>query len=172
MIYYSHYTIPMKKLLPSRSVSVAFLTLLSLSLSTHLLMAQGLRDFNDVTRKFTFLGNAFLDVLIFFAVIWIVFNVVRYLIVGADSEEKRKTARQAIIWGIIGLAIILSIWGLVNVVLKTFRFNDNNTPVQQFPTIPVRNGTSPRGSGTGGSGTGGGTTQPQRPVLPGPGIYP
>jgi hypothetical protein len=118
-------------LLPSSSV---------LALTKVNTSASGLRTINDVTDKFTNLGNTFIEVLIAFAVIWIIFNVVRYLIVGADSEEKRKTARQAIIWGIIGLAIILSIWGLVNIVLQTFKFNDNNAPVNQFPSVPSRSG--------------------------------
>jgi hypothetical protein len=99
-----------------------------------------LGNITDVTDKFTNLGNTFIQVLIAFAVIWIIFNVVRYLIVGADSEDKRKTARQAIIWGIIGLAIIISIWGLVNLVLRTFVFENTAVPTNQFPKVPTRSG--------------------------------
>ncbi|MES2216030.1 MAG: pilin [Patescibacteria group bacterium] len=115
-----------------------------------------MKDINDVSDKFINLGNTFLQVLIAFAIIWIVFNIVRYMIVGADSDEKRATARQAIIWGVIGLAIILSIWGIVNVVIKTFVFDNNTAPTGQFPCIPKRGQSTCQS--TGGAGSNGGNS--------------
>lgn len=162
----------MKKILTGNIlalIGIATLTPLSLALAQN-----GLRTVDDVSRKFIDLGNMFLQVLIAFSIIWIVFNVVRYLIVGADNEDSRKTAQQAIMWGIIGLAIILSIWGIVNVVIRTFRFNDNNAPVQNFPRIPTRTGGSgSSSSGTGGtSGSGTNIGLPSRPTMPDTGINP
>ncbi len=110
--------------------------------------SEGMRDIGDVADKFTNLGNLFIEILIGFAFMWIIFNVVRYLIVGADSEDSRKNARDSIMYGVIGLFIILSIWGLVNILLGTFKFGDGNTPTRQFPSIPTRNGSNTSG-GTG-----------------------
>lgn len=83
--------------------------------------AEVLVDVNSVVRKANSLGNLFIQLLISFAVIWIIFNVVRFLIVGADNEEKRTSARQAILWGVVGLFVILSIWGLVRILQNTFQ---------------------------------------------------
>jgi heme/copper-type cytochrome/quinol oxidase subunit 4 len=98
--------------------------------------AQEIRDVNSLTIKLTNLGNTFIQILIAFAVIWIIFNIVRFLIVGADSEDKRKAARQAILWGIVGLFVILSIWGLVRILTNTFR-TDNNAPRPGQSGFPV-----------------------------------
>lgn len=99
-----------------------------------LVSAQAITDVNSLTQKLTNLGNMFIQILIAFAVIWIIYNVVRFLIVGADNEEKRTAARQSILWGVVGLFVILSIWGLVRILTNTFR-TDNTTPRGQFPTV-------------------------------------
>jgi len=98
----------------------------------------GMKNVNDVVAKFTDIGNTFIQILIAFAVIWIIFNVVRFLIVGADSEDKRKQARDAILYGVIGLFVILSIWGLVNILRNTFQFSDDDAPTRNYPQIPLR----------------------------------
>jgi hypothetical protein len=96
--------------------------------------AQVITDVNTLTFKLTNLGNTFIQILIAFAVIWIIWNVVRFLIVGADSEDKRKAAQQSILWGVVGLFVILSIWGLVRILTNSFR-TDNAAPTNQFPTV-------------------------------------
>lgn len=87
--------------------------------------AQVIYDAVSLSVKLTNLGNLFLQLLMAFAVIWIVFNVIRFIM--AD-DENRKTYRSAIIWGIVGLAVALSIWGLVKILTNTFRLGDNNRP--------------------------------------------
>ena len=41
----------------------------------------------------------------------------------ADEEAKRAQGKQYMIWGIIALAVMLSIWGLVGVLKNTFGIN-------------------------------------------------
>ena len=47
-----------------------------------------------------------------------------YIIYGAfnmiSSEEKRDAGKQTIYYGIIGLFVMISIWGLVNILANTF----------------------------------------------------
>lgn len=94
--------------------------------------AQGaITDVNSLTYKLTNLGNTAIVVLIAFAVIWIIFNVVRFII---SDEENRGKYRTSVLWGIVGLFVILSIWGLVKILTNTFR-TDTTTPVNQFPTV-------------------------------------
>src|SRR6185369_5264186 len=99
---------------------------------------QAITDVNSLTNKFTNLGNTAIQILIAFAVIWIIYNVVRYLIMGGEDPEKRKAAGSAILWGIVGLFVILSIWGLVRILTNTFR-TDTTAPVNQYPTIQYPN---------------------------------
>lgn len=95
--------------------------------------AQAITDVNSLTNKATNIGNTIIQILIAFAVLYIIFNVVRY-IMKADVPEERNKIGGAILWGIVGLFVILSIWGLVNILSNTFRTN-NNAPTQQFPTL-------------------------------------
>jgi fumarate reductase subunit D len=96
--------------------------------------AQQIVDANSLTAKLTNIGNTVITILISLAVIWIIWNVIKYLIIGADDPEKRKTAGGAIIYGIVGLFVILSIWGLVRILTNTFR-TDTNVPRNEFPQV-------------------------------------
>src|SRR5687767_7013508 len=61
--------------------------------------------------------SAALPLLISLAVIYIVWGIVRYMI--GDGEEAKTKGRDTIIYGIIGLAIIISLWGIVYLVADT-----------------------------------------------------
>jgi uncharacterized membrane protein YidH (DUF202 family) len=98
----------------------------------------GIKDFNSAVSKLTSIGNVLIRVLISLAIVWIIFNVVRYLIISGDNAEKRQSAQQAIIWGVVGLFVIISIWGFVRLLTGTFRFDNNNAPTESFPTTKFK----------------------------------
>ena len=60
-----------------------------------------------------------------FAVVMFVWYVVKYFIVSSD-EANRGAAAQYVMWSMIGFFIILSIWGLVNILLHTFNLGSNS----------------------------------------------
>jgi hypothetical protein len=62
--------------------------------------------------------NAVIPVLLALGVVYFVWGVVRYIIAGDD--ETKKKGREHIIYGLIGLSVIVSLWGLVNVITNTF----------------------------------------------------
>lgn len=99
--------------------------------------AQPLTDINSVADKFTNIGNLVVTLLISFSVIWIVISVVRYLIAG--GEEDRKKGGMAILWGVVGLFVILSVWGLVNILRSSFRTNDNAPRETDINKILIQN---------------------------------
>jgi uncharacterized membrane protein len=51
--------------------------------------------------------------------IWGVFMFIK----NADNSEKRKEGYQHMIWGIIGLFIMFSVRGIINVILSTMGLN-------------------------------------------------
>lgn len=74
-----------------------------------------------VTGLFTLFGSWLklaLPLLISLAVVWFVYNVFRFAI--ATDEETKKAAKGGIIWGIIGIFIMVSVWGLVGILQSTF----------------------------------------------------
>ena len=107
---------------------------LSLALVPGVTFAAQLTDINSVTGTFSRIATTAIEIIITIAVIWIIINVVRYLIIGGDDPDKRKTAGAAILYGIIGLFVILSIWGLVAILRNTFS-TQNNAPTTDFPKV-------------------------------------
>jgi hypothetical protein len=62
--------------------------------------------------------NVALPLLIAAAVVYLVFNIIKYVVVA--GEEAKKGAKDHIVWGVIGLFAIVSIWGLVNLLSSSF----------------------------------------------------
>jgi hypothetical protein len=53
--------------------------------------------------------------LAFLVFIWGVFQFV----VNAGDETKRTEGRQFILWGLLGIVVLFSVWGFVNLLLST-----------------------------------------------------
>lgn len=70
--------------------------------------------------------NVIIPIVITIAVIIFIVGVVKY--VTASDEEKQAEARKLMISGIIGLFVIVSIWGLVRVLQNTFGVNSDEIP--------------------------------------------
>lgn len=109
------------------------------SLSPVLAFAQTapVTDVNTLTEKLVGIGNIVLYLLIALAVIFIVWNIVMVLIKGSDPAKKSE-AMKAVGWGVVGLAIAVSVWGLVNILTGTFRTTPTN---QAIPNLGNNAGT-------------------------------
>ena len=87
---------------------------------------------SDIITKISNLLGAVLPVLVALGVIYFVWGVVQYFI--RDSEEAKEKGKDRIIYGIIGLVVIVGMWGLVRIVTNTFGLN--NTTNINYPTVP------------------------------------
>ena len=65
------------------------------------------------------------------AVVYFLWGVVKY-ISKSSSEEERATGRKMMIYGLIALFVMLSIWGLINLLSGTFPFNTSVPAVPKF----------------------------------------
>lgn len=72
-------------------------------------------------------------ILIGFAIIVFLWGVLRFIF-NAGSDEKRKEGKMFMIYGIIGIVVMVSVWGLVSFLQGTFGL-DSNAPAQS-PRIP------------------------------------
>ena len=56
-----------------------------------------------------------------FALAFVVFiwGVINYFFLHGGDEAKRSEGRQFTGWGILGMVVLLSVWGLVNLLLST-----------------------------------------------------
>jgi len=74
----------------------------------------------DIINFFTcFLANAIVPLLFTVAMTIFIWGVVQF-IANADNEEKRKKGRTFMIWGIVALFVMVSVWGLVKILTTTF----------------------------------------------------
>jgi hypothetical protein len=87
-------------------------------------------DVNSLSAKLAGIGNIVVYLLVALAIIFIVWNVVIYVIKG--EGDARSKAGLNILWGIVGLFVIVSIWGLVNILTNTFKTTPTNQPLPNF----------------------------------------
>ncbi len=85
--------------------------------------------------------NSIIPILLALGVVYFVWGVVKFMI--ADSEEAKTKGRDTIIYGIIGFAVIIGMWGLVNVVVNSLGFSSGQLNVPSLAPI-----TSTASSGT------------------------
>jgi hypothetical protein len=101
----------MKKVLASALVAVSPLVAL----------AQSTTPSQGIAGLFTLIGgilNRIVPLFIALAVVFFIWEVFQYTIAG--SEEKKKAAKGGMIWGIVGIFIMVSVWGLVAILQSTF----------------------------------------------------
>lgn len=87
-----------------------------------------------VTLAGSFLNRA-VPLLIALAVVYFMFQVFKFAVAG--SEEDKGKAKTHMIWGIIGIFVMVSVWGLVAILSSTFstsgvQFNAGS-PLPQIP---------------------------------------
>ena len=63
--------------------------------------------------------NSVIPLLITLAVASFIWGIIQYFL-NADNEEKRKKGKAYILWGLIALFVMVSIWGLVGIFGETF----------------------------------------------------
>lgn len=73
--------------------------------------------------------NKVVILLIALAVIFFLYGIVKF-IKSADEEEGREKGKNIMFYGVIGLFVMVSVWGIVNILINTFELNT-------FPSVRV-----------------------------------
>ncbi len=103
-------------------------------------LAQSVRNVSDAgTLIINTINNILVPVL--FAVAFIVFlwGAFYTFIVGANDTDVKDKGKNLMLWGLIGFFVMVSIWGLVNILTGTVGFG-NNTGPSGVPTAGVQIG--------------------------------
>ena len=96
-----------------------------------------------------FLSQAVI-ILVSLAVVFFLYGILKYISRG-DDEESQKKGKNIMIYGIIGLFVMISFWGIVNILINTFELD--TTPYVQVPYFDS-SGYSGSGSEDDSGGTG------------------
>lgn len=76
-------------------------------------------DFAGVVGILLVLLNFAIPVIIGLTIMFILWNASQ-AILQSDNPQKRTDGRSAIIWGVIVLFVMVSVWGIINVLQNTF----------------------------------------------------
>jgi hypothetical protein len=85
---------------------------------------------NNLSDVGAFIINIINNILVpvIFAIAFIVFvwGAFQTFIVGAQSEETKEHGKNLMLWGLIGFFVMVSVWGLVNILTGTVSFGNNS----------------------------------------------
>lgn len=124
----------MKKALAYTSGTLAALAL-------PLVSSAAISNISDVG---TFVINTINNVLVpvLFAIAFIVFlwGAFDTFILGASNDEVKERGKNLMLWGLIGFFVMVSIWGLVNILIGTVSFGNSTGPAGGAPKAGVQVG--------------------------------
>ncbi len=81
----------------------------------------------------TLIGSNFIKFVFALAFAYFFWGVVQYALY-PDDEAKKEKGRQYMVWGIIALTVMFTVYGLIRVLKNTFNLNDNSGSIQR-PTL-------------------------------------
>ncbi len=90
---------------------------------------------SDIINKILDILQTVIPLLVAIAVIYFLWGVVQF-ITSAGDETKRTEGRNKIIYGLIGLAVMIAVWGLVNILLQTFDLEGGGA-APDVPELPT-----------------------------------
>lgn len=99
---------------------------------------------NNISDVGSFIINTINNILVpvIFAIAFIVFlwGAFDTFILGASSEDVKEKGKNLMLWGLIGFFVMVSVWGLVNILTGTFGFGNNTGPSGGAPTsgVPIQ----------------------------------
>lgn len=98
---------------------------------TGIVYAAQIGNFTDLANFVKNVMNAIIPIIFSAAVVWTLYAAFRMI---QEEGDKKAEWRTSVIYGIVGIFVMTSIWGLVNILVGSLQLN--NTP-GQLPYIPI-----------------------------------
>ena len=90
-------------------------------------------SFDDILLFVSRIINSLIPIIISLAVLVFIWGVFRYVV--SPNEEDKARGKQVMIWGIVGIFVMVSVWGLVNIIEATLGL-DSDRYRGNFPEVP------------------------------------
>lgn len=81
----------------------------------------GIQDF--LIALLNFLNEVVVPFIFALAFLFFIWNAARYFIIESGNEEGREKAKRLALWGIIAFVLMISIWGIVNLLVGGLGFS-------------------------------------------------
>lgn len=73
-----------------------------------------------------FFNRTIIPLIFGIALLFFLWNIVRYFIIGGANEADRERARKLALWSILAFVLMVSVWGIVNLLVTGLEFGGNN----------------------------------------------
>jgi len=116
---------------------------LVLFLTPFLALAAGLADAGGseagkfgkfVEAIIKFINKSLFPLALAIAFIFLIWGIVRYFVIGGDSDDGKTKGKQLIIYALVGFVVIFSFYGLVNIVTGGLGLDDKK--LDGLPSAP------------------------------------
>lgn len=83
------------------------------------------------TSVIAFINDTLVPLVFALALIMFIWGLFTNFILGGADEAKRESGKQLMLWGIVAFFVMVSVWGLVNVLTGTFDLNGGSLPLPE-----------------------------------------
>lgn len=92
---------------------------------------------NFLTNIVVFINQTLVPLIFAIAFLLFIWGVAQYFILSRDSEEAKDKGKDYMIWGIAGFVIMVSVWGLVNLISAGIGLDEQN--IRNIPNVNLTN---------------------------------
>lgn len=87
-------------------------------------------NFKDLINQTIIAGilRPLIPLLVGLAVVMFVYGVLIFMF--SEGGEKKEEGKQYMLWGIIGIFVMVSVWGLVSILVGVFQLNVTPIPIR------------------------------------------
>ncbi len=86
----------------------------------------------------SFINGTLIPLVFAVALLVFIYGIFKYFILGGGDEESRKEGKDLMIWAIIGFVVMVSVFGIVNLIAGGLGFSDEEN-IQNIPNVPTNN---------------------------------
>jgi hypothetical protein len=116
--------------------TVSKLLALALFAPVFALAAGELGPISDFIKNIiAFMNNTLVPAIFALAFLMFLWGMFKTFILGGGNEEKQEEGKKLMMYSIAGFVIMVSLWGIVNLVARGFGFSGQE--IQNIPNLPV-----------------------------------
>lgn len=96
-------------------------------------------EINTFVGKITsFINDTLIPLVFAVALLVFIWGAFMYFIYGGAEEEKRKEGTQLMLYAVVGFVLMVSIFGIVNLIANGLGFSDDQN-IENIPNVPTSN---------------------------------
>lgn len=99
-------------------------------------------DFGEIStfigRISAFINGTLIPLIFGIALLVFLWGIFKYFILGGGDDGKREEGKQLMLYAIIGFVVMVSVFGIVNMIANGLGFSGEDT-IQNIPNVPTGN---------------------------------